>query len=470
MRPVRLVLPKAYATPHAARIYYWCASLLIRMGHRVDLQMPSRVATPRGLRGPRNLAQALGELKTAFPTTTNRSRPLRLIVTPQEVPAGSYQVWANGWSIWLGRAADSTDRPNPLAAAAAATAAVAIVHHAGRRNPDQRYRFNLWNFDDALDAGPDVGPLHTPDLLLAGAGAVGTAFALALTGLEITGNVHIVDTECFSKRNLIRYILAHPSDLNKSKARTAAGALRRTGLRATAEKADAGQVLHRKGPHRIVISATDTAESRRALATELPRMVLDGANAEDETRIEVARASFPPKGPCLACLYPVSSIPDEQTARMQRNLKLTFDEISQLRRTGKPLDEPLRRLILKRSRIRLPAQALGEGIDTAYNNHYCGSDVVTRKSPVEQSRPGRVFAPTMAGILLAIELVRLAHKETGPNWFTWDLSRPPNPSAARMRRANPACQVCSDPDYKAIWHQLHSTAKALPSASRQSVY
>jgi molybdopterin/thiamine biosynthesis adenylyltransferase len=367
-------------------------------------------------------------------------------------------AWSNGWTIWINSDAAPVEQvENPLAAAAAGAAAAASIHLRSHHQPVPNYIVNLLTYTAEPVLGEPLRRIQLPRSLLAGVGAVGGSFALAMASLELHGRLDLVDTERFSERNLARYTMALPSDLGKDKAAVAAQILRPTGLSTQSSRAGAARRLHRLGPRRIVIAATDTAESRRDIAAELPESGFDAANAEDEPRIEIARFSFAPDGPCLACFYPVSHQPDDLTSRIQRDLGLTFEEITKLRATGKPLDERLRQLIAKRTNSLLPMAALGEGIDTVYTSHYCGSEPASpRSSRRAPLLPTRVFAPSMAGILLAAEVVKKAMRlASQQNWFSWDLSRPPNPDAYRFRGPRAGCNVCSDSDYQHAYAVAH---------------
>ena len=154
----------------------------------------------------------------------------------------------------------------------------------------------------------------------------------------------------------------------------------------------------------FVLSAVDTYEARREIASELPRTILNaGTTTRDFT---ISRHGFADGYACLACLYPARRQDAAEEAVQSRELGLPRSEVTELRRSRAGLTErQLRRVAGSRGE---PSDKylgyLGEPLQSFYNKKFCA------KAQIATSRGEAVaplaFGSAWAGFLLAQALMR----------------------------------------------------------------
>lgn len=127
---------------------------------------------------------------------------------------------------WLGCVGDNAwttlpDDENPIGPMIAACLGVAELYKALYPPKDYSgpapHRFSAHDYSDPTRAGPSPGPASLPRTHIAGAGAVGLAFLLALSScpwLSGSENLRVVDYDDLEDTNLNRCVLAVLSDLD----------------------------------------------------------------------------------------------------------------------------------------------------------------------------------------------------------------------------------------------------------------
>ncbi len=256
--------------------------------------------------------------------------------------------------------------------------------------------------------GGSVEP-HTPVVLarpvVAGIGAVGCAAIYALIVLGATGKLLLLDPEIVGDSNLMRYILFDARHMNMTKTGAAKDIIDATGLDLEVEHDNSvlQEYLKNYPAERdrleFVVSAVDTYEARREIASELPRIIVNaGTTPRDFT---VSQHGFADGFACLACLYPPRAVDVEIAAVMARELRLEKSEVEQLRRAKTPLTEELvtRVAIAHGVDPHDYAAFVGEPLDTFYNKVICAAASFT-------TARGEAVAPlahgsALAGFLLA---------------------------------------------------------------------
>lgn len=411
---------------NTAVIAHWVVNLVRRMGHAVTM--------PAGydpVVNNKSLSQLCRELN-ALAATTAAEGDMVLVVGPTARP-DAVNVWSDGWTVWINKqATESWNHTNPLAAAAAACVAAAFVH--GRRHDRKGFRFNLLTYDATPMPGSIQPGTPVPEFTLAGVGAVGSSVCLALSHLGLTNPCRLVDDQTLDAGNVIRYVTAKPGDENLGKAEVAAALL---GPQATPVTDDILNCLEQ--PPKLLVCAVHDAETRHRIAGYLPELVLDGAigsSADGSTaRIEVSIATFPPRGPCLACFY---QVPGRDQLLAER-LGIRRGELDV------PLTQEMRLRIERHNARTLPDHVLGT-LPRNLPAEFCGS-VPVLGEPQPDVRPERIFGPALAGVFLAAELVKIGLGNPPiDNTLRWDVTYPLTEDHQRRLKPLANCPNCTDPD------------------------
>ena len=471
LRGPRIVLDPRHANENATRAAYWAFNLLARLHPQVALEIPRDIPAPPGIRSSGTLHSALASLRTSLPAPPSTQACLSTLRITPDGPqhTGEVTCWADGWTIWVNvPATKSWDHSNPVSAAAAGAAAVAALHNAGSRDTPEGYAASLRDYSPTPDAGAIPAGIEVPSFLLAGVGAVGSSFTLALGGCLPRGTAHLVDPQRLSPDNLRRYLLNIDVDVGREKAIVAAEYLNSTGLKAKGHVGPGRAPLTKLKGDVLLVSAVDTAPGRRALARCLPRFVLDGA--VEGTRLEVVTASFPPAGPCLSCFYPADQTDHDRSYEIATAFHLPTEEVQEMRAEGSPVTLDLLQRIEEGVGLKFSPDLIGENLDTLYGRR-CGAQVAAtiQAEQTQDPAPTRLvpFAPAMAGILLSGQLVRIAMGERlqAGSFFLWDLAGRPWPDLHRVRHPIEGCEVCSDPDFRAVFQRRYDD-RELPQSVR----
>jgi molybdopterin/thiamine biosynthesis adenylyltransferase len=247
-------------------------------------------------------------------------------------------VWAaaSDWLAFVGRTPGpdcSSEAELPFGAHAAASLAAAEVFRLIRATGElvtgpNHLVLSTWSWtlgDDRVERGPTARELLTenpngvPPFTLAGAGAVGSAFLLALwaTGLPVR-QATAVDGDVVSRTNLNRYILFGTEDLGMAKSVRAATILGREGSAPFLVRAEQGWWAdHRRcdaAPIRLLVSAVDKNVVRHQLQDALPRVIL-GASTHG-LRVQADRYELADvRSPCLKCHNPKEPLEADATMR-----------------------------------------------------------------------------------------------------------------------------------------------------------
>lgn len=171
----------------------------------------------------------------------------------------------------------------------------------GRAGP-QPGAFNLVTTGPYSDTVPTATPtLHLEDTYLVGAGAVGQACLLALSTMDVTGKLTIVDPEVVELSNLQRYVLTTDADVGSAKTSLAARALRGTAVVVDEQTVTWGEHDQAGQRANAVLVALDSAAGRLDVATSLPRSAYNAWTQPDD--LGWSRHELFGEEPCLACLY-----------------------------------------------------------------------------------------------------------------------------------------------------------------------
>jgi molybdopterin/thiamine biosynthesis adenylyltransferase len=246
---------------------------------------------------------------------------------PSWTVANLITIDAAGWLALLSNgthlpAVGAPDDDNPLGAMAAAALGAAEVFKLLLRPVPERaglygdLTFSTFAYDvGTRDAGPRLpGRIGLPPSLLAGVGAVGNAFLMALREIPgVAGELVAVDRECLDDpSNLNRYALAREDDVRLDRPAPKTGLATRLfagtsisvrsfqqDVEDLARAIDRGTVR----PPQVVLSAVDNDVSRRALQDLWPDLLLEGATAG--SMLQISRCDYQEGLACLECLHPI---------------------------------------------------------------------------------------------------------------------------------------------------------------------
>lgn len=177
------------------------------------------------------------------------------------------------------------------------------------------YGWDLWGEASTSQppAEPTLGHVDLARVAVAGAGAVGAAWAHAIWAYEdASGSVILVDAdvEGVSETNLNRGVLFTQDDIGKAKATVVARYAQSSDLQWDPRQGrfqDMVTVAER--PH-LLISAVDTNSARDALQERYPARIIGGSTRD--LRAELYVSGRPGVGACLRCFNPPeAAIPDD---------------------------------------------------------------------------------------------------------------------------------------------------------------
>lgn len=339
-----------------------------------------------------------------------------------------------------------------IAACHAAALVVRVVSARSRGSDTMIVRPSELLGDDLAIIGrrTDIGQLR-----LAGAGAIGNAFAFALSLFDVAGEMHVVDDDVVTDANLNRCLLFGEGDVDKPKADRLALHLERglpnvlvkpavCRLQDHPDKRGNERWLHR------LVTAVDSRRARRQLQEEWPREIYDAST----TGIEEVVLNFHQAGSdgaCLGCVYPQDRVEHAHEAHVARMLDVSIDEVKRERIT----DEAAKRIAAKHAGHDA-RDLVGLAYDTLFKE-LCGGGQLGTMSAVRVLAP-LAFVPALAGAHLALELVRRVGSGRVEQPFgRWRVSpwSSPVPSGRSTWPRVGECVCCSEPivrkEVRRIW-------------------
>jgi molybdopterin/thiamine biosynthesis adenylyltransferase len=343
--------------------------------------------------------------------------------------------------------------PGVLTLIAACYAASAVVHKlVGARFPYPAH--DPLEFDpgqllsDVPEANEnvDVGVLH-----LAGAGAVGGAFLLALARFRVSGTIHIADPDVCEDGNLNRTILFSNADVGKPKAVAAAERASELGLGAQLlphpgrlqELAVCGPWLER------LVSTVDSRRARRLLQEELPREVYD-ASTSGIAEVVLHVGSTDPRRPCLGCIYHEDRRENAHEEHVAAMLGIAVQDVRE-----NFLSERAAQDVLRRHPGLAGRKLAGIACDTLFKE-LCATGSLGIDSGQQVLAP-LALVSVLAGALLALEVVLRVRNPGGRSFNAWRVSpwSPPRFDGQRTHFKRDGCTVCGRAEFavavREIW-------------------
>ncbi len=472
--------------PQAQLTFSFAVNLLSRL-HPVVQELtvvapesvPSAVLLPRWhadqLAG--HIRVLLGELKPpvtwCVEPVARAGASVALIVGDAKVEAEHHvYVGSNGWEAIVSPNSPVPIGPlvNPVGAYAAACIAVGEVwkrllqrhrHLFGGRPIiplDRRLDFSCLSYrSDAASENPALAPLSDLGrLTVVGLGAGGGAAAYTLASLpRVRSNLTLVEPDEVNLPNLNRYVFATDDDARSGRLKTdvVADLFHLHGEVAITRFAEpfnvAQQRIHVRDLRRV-LAAVHSRQVRRDLQYETPQVLWDGGATEDGEfrvwRIALGRTE------CMFCKHPPDEGDPEQEEAAQLAALLGFDAkmwLGMLRDNRAFTADEIALLSRRRDDLKLEFDVPKGG--ERYSDWYSDQCGRLRLPEMDQEIP-IPFAPVMAGVLLAGEVIKEAEclESVLPHYYGNTLA------GSWMRRVQPqgrapraACVRCQSPIFRA---------------------
>lgn len=456
------------------------ADLLVRLSSRI---YPTLAIV--GSKGAEEFAESLRALAVAInPKITILDSPedcTRIVVVGNSAPRharSSNSVWYVGSENWLMRLSrsgpvHSGSSANPLAAGAAACVAMANVFRAIFASEleggklDEQIDFSVLDMrpTQPRSVNPAMPKLTWSDLHLVGAGAIGNGFLWAISRLDWSGTLLIVDPEAITDSNLQRYVMCIADDRGKQKAQLASTWVAQASDRSIVPRpTDWGAHIYSQPGHRadLVVSALDTKMARIQVQAALPKRIINGWTQDGEAG--VSRHELDGDKACLACLYLPEAQSTNEDAVIARALSLPedIDTLKNIRRRLQqrlPTDAAFLQMVATATGI--PADKLkafeNRPLREFYTKAVCGGAVIEFHSAARAVRADvpMAFQSALSGILLAAELARPQPTQHMITQIDLLNAFPSQPGRNQVKTVSPAC-MCSDEDFLIRYRSKYS--------------
>jgi tRNA A37 threonylcarbamoyladenosine dehydratase len=364
-RTVALEIDEASAeTPAGKLAFLTLCNLVTRLGPyapRLDIRVPSRSgpsASPIFPHGSSLAEQAFWVLTSAVPMDgLVRGHADAGLTYDVRVSIGIPQVNAAvGVNVgWRGSLALVGEEPVPIAGPetsqsmgcmVASALATAIVHGLQLASVSTRLKPapRPWHLDAfTLSSEPwahslPAGGIVIPRTLLVGAGALGSSYCYALTHLsELRCEHDVVDPDFLEPTNANRQITAAfeaARDGTTAKVDDLARALPSARSFRLKYEEFKTQQCRSAEEYELAVTAVDNTEARRAVALDLPRVLIDGATGG--LSLAIQRGADPVES-CVACTYP--EVKTDEDGIWTTRLGVSRERVRHLRATGVPFSD-----------------------------------------------------------------------------------------------------------------------------------
>jgi hypothetical protein len=353
-----------------------------------------------------------------YELTSSTSPDFVIAIGPTIEPADVY-VNADGWVAHISNQSNdvrfysSSENPfGPIAAACfgAAEAFRAFLRKLNSPDPITHrpiipYRYSVLRGSESHTTNinaPLPSKIDFGEFTLVGAGAVGSSLIYTLATMrELSGEIHIIDDETIEGSNLNRYLLAGLADIGVAKPTLAVRFLKNN---IRVEPFLGSYESYDKRNHiPLLISTVDNRNqnaTRRAIQSDLPRLILHAATGE--AKVSIARLDFS-SGACLGCLFPEEANP--LLGEITRLLDISTGQAEQLLIGDQPFSEDHARYLSARTGISV--NSLTEYVGKPFMKVFqsmCGNlSVQVEGKRIEAAVP---FVSLMAGMMVTAELVK----------------------------------------------------------------
>jgi hypothetical protein len=284
--------------------------------------------------------------------------------------------------------------------------------------------FSLYDYKfGSNNTGPIIPEgINLPPTLLAGVGAVGNAFLLALSSIHyIKGTIIVVDNQCLDDpTNLNRYSLAFEGDIGLIPPLPKVALARRlfagteVQIIPLAEELSVSlkRIYQKEIPRPIVVlSAVDNYEPREQMQKLWPDILMEGAT--DMTMAVVSRHEYEKGLACLLCIHPKPKYAKKECYEntMAKLSGLSEKCIAQSEKYGSTQvtqDDVCQAPIGKREYL---ARHVGHSVCSVLSELESLAMNPSQSAPVS---PSVSFVSMSSGIMLATEYIKYAIKQESP--------------------------------------------------------
>ena len=379
------------------------------------------------------------------------------------ISADGWQVSANSSNILL------SNNKNPIGpfGAALLSAAETIKVIFTNNNSEQssfipsNFYWNIWSEKDNLP--PQDLNIKLDDIYVFGVGAVSHGFFWILNNWpsEITGTIHLIDSDIYSESNAQRYLGMKLHDLDKYKVDQMTKKITQShpNLNVISHCKNMNQYFEEENPSchiPFAIVGLDSKEMRRQLALKLPKKVVNMWTSD--THVGVSKHTYVNSGACLYCAYP-----DDKCS--------TQDEITQIFNEFKSSLTPCRIRHLYYSNEFLTsndAEKINKvsGIDPniiigkplrSIRGHLCSTTIMQIQKSSTDTQIPLVFSSGLAGMMGYVETVRETWNKN-INSTRWQMAvlKFVNDYSWSKYDKNDNCYLCSDECVKKIIQKKYS--------------
>lgn len=422
--------PETLATAAGQTIVYQLATLTARLFDRVKLtgdEATVALPTLSMLAGPflGAVRRACSELRLSSSVSPTRTITVRVGFGDSR---GDLFVGASRWSAFLSASSpqpvlDADCPVGPLAAGTLAAAEVFKIAFDGKVTGSlvgREYSLSLLTYGDGETEERDPAPELPLDLVLYGAGSIGTGFAHALAlAPQFVGPIAVVDNGSFDEKNPYKYSLLDWATatagvpkapwLARRLEELTRGRLRATSFVGTAQRYVSSLDANYRIP--LAVSAVDTVEARLEIQDTLPKRIINSGIAG--TTVEASVHGFG-DGPCLACLSIDTEQESWQATPIAEAVGLDAGRVHDLIRGNLPMESEDIEAIRAAGRLSAELAAtletfLGQPLLSLWNRQVAYSDVAVNMN-VGGSQPlvSTAFVSAFAGVLMLAELYKAA--------------------------------------------------------------
>lgn len=397
--------------------------------------------------------------KVGTPSSPEPDSPVELIIqnAAQRTAGQQLHCILSGHKAVLGELGER--EPTTVAPSIAPVCALFVACFASALVADRTLRLGksaaVLNLDlEAIIGSANLAsaPVDVGILTVAGAGAVGNAFAYALSLLPVHGSLAVIDPKPVTEGILHRCLCFGTGDIGRPKGERLADWLRNrsSGLEVSHFNGTVEDYVLSKGAEiSCLVSGIDSRGGRRQLQEELPLEVFDASTTGiDEVVFHHNHAHE--DGACLGCIYGETQGELDFERHVAQKLHVSVVDV----RTGFITPAAAGRIV-----ARYPALQAERLVGMAYHSLFkqlCATQQLVGPEQKQVLAPF-AFVSQLAGTVLALELYlrRLSRPATRAfNYWRVSPWREPNLDLRTTRSRVASCSVCSDADYHSVIREL----------------
>jgi hypothetical protein len=322
-------------------------------------------------------------------------------------------ITSNGWLVRVSSGvtviAGDCAQTNAVGALAAASIGVCeVFKRLIRLKPDlgellDGVTFSLWDYEFAAIApGPALGERMVVDLMLNGAGAIGSAVIHLLARLPVGGQITVVDNQDYGDENWGTCLDLERGQPGNPKAKIAAARLPPRlvphPFKATVDDVRKGELGKSVPWPKVVLNGLDKIDARHHAQRIWPEIAIDGA-LDADLQVRVSAHPWPADVACLICTF---TPPPGESAEVAA-ARVTGLSVVSVTNQDRPLTEADIQAAAPEKRDSLRAK-LGKKICSIVSEEIARS--MSEGQVDEGFSPSVPFAACFSACMMVTELVR----------------------------------------------------------------